>query len=45
MVAIDQNAADLRELGVYTKDHRQMIEWLKEKNISSIAMESTDNYW
>lgn len=45
MVAVDQNAKNVREFGVYTNDHVQLISYLKEHNIKSVAMESTGNYW
>jgi transposase len=45
MVAIDQNPKNVREFGVYTNDHIQLINYLKEHAIQSVAMESTGNYW
>lgn len=45
MVAIDQNKDHVREFGVYTKDHQQMIEHLRAHGITTIAMESTGTYW
>ncbi len=45
MVAIDQNKDNVREFGVYTKDHQQMIEYLHTNGITTIAMESTGTYW
>src|SRR5437762_2876383 len=45
MVAINQNLEDVREFGVYTEDYEAMIQWLKEHSITTIAMESTGNYW
>jgi transposase len=44
-VAVGQNAQDLKEFGVYSDDHLQMCEWLKEKGVTHIAMESTGTYW
>jgi transposase len=44
-VAIGQQAADVREFGVYTQDHYELIEWLNQHGITSIAMESTGSYW
>ena len=45
-VSVGQNlTADIREFGVYSGDHDKMIKWLKERNITSIAMESTGSYW
>ena len=45
MVAVDQNQKNVKEFGVYTKDHQDMIDWLRRYDITSIAMESTGNYW
>jgi transposase len=36
---------DVREFGVYAIDHDKMIEWLHERKIKTVAMESTGNYW
>ena len=44
-VAVGQGTQDVKEFGVYTEDHRLLIEHLIEHNIESIAMESTGNYW
>jgi transposase len=45
MVAIDQNRSNVREFGVYTKDHWLMVEYFKQNSIQTIAMESTGSYW
>lgn len=44
-VSVGQNAEDVREFGVYSPDHQELIKWLKENAIRTIAMESTGNYW
>jgi len=44
-VAIGQQAGDVREFGVYASDHNELIKWLKEHGIKSLAMESTGTYW
>lgn len=44
-VAIGQNEKDVREYGVFNVDLFSMAEWLLEKNIKTIAMESTGTYW
>jgi transposase len=44
-VGINQNEKDVREFGVYSKDHQAMIEHLKQNLIASVAMESTGSYW
>ncbi|MEO7393896.1 MAG: hypothetical protein ABIU11_03075 [Chitinophagaceae bacterium] len=41
MVAIDQNKENVRQFGVYTNDHEQMIDYLRSAGITAIAMEST----
>lgn len=45
LVAVDQNKENVREFGVYTKDHQQMISHLHAYGITTIAMESTGSYW
>ncbi len=44
-VAVGQDAQDVREFGVYTEDHQELSKWLKEHEVSTIAMESTGTYW
>jgi transposase len=44
-VAIGQDLTDVREFGVYADDLTQICQWLKEKGVTSVAMESTGNYW
>jgi len=44
-VSIGQNAKDVREFGVYSPDHQDLIEWLMNVGIQTVAMESTGNYW
>lgn len=44
-VAVGQSEKDVREFGVYNEDLFAMVEWLKENNIKTIAMESTGCYW
>ena len=45
MVAVNQNNDDVKQFGVYTEDHHEMIAHLKHHAITSIAMESTGSYW
>jgi transposase len=45
MVAIDQLKENVRQFGVYTKDHQQLIDYLRNAGVTFIAMESTGNYW
>ena len=44
-VAVDQDKNSVREFGVFTKNHQQMIEYLRMCRITTIAMESTGTYW
>jgi transposase len=44
-VAVGQNPEDVSEFGVYTQDHQQLVEWLRGREIITIAMESTGSYW
>lgn len=45
LVAVDQQKENVRRFGIYTSDHHQLIEWLGENRITTIAMESTGSYW
>lgn len=44
-VAVDQIPGNVREFGVYTRDHQRLIEHLKSHQITTVAMESTGSYW
>jgi transposase len=44
-VAVDQIAANVREFGVYTRDHQAIIDYLTLHGVTSVAMESTGSYW
>ena len=44
-VAVGQSEQDVREFGVFNHDLFAMTDWLKEKGIKTIAMESTGTYW
>ena len=44
-VAVGQNAQDIKEFGVFSQDQQAMCNWLQEKKVTSIAMESTGTYW
>ena len=44
-VAVGQNAEDVKEFGVYSDDHQALCNWLKEKGVMHVAMESTGTYW
>lgn len=44
-VAVGQGLEDVREFGVYADDLTDICLHLKEYGITSVAMESTGNYW
>ena len=44
-VAVGQELTDVREFGVYAEDLVAICKWLKKSGITSVAMESTGNYW
>jgi transposase len=44
-VAVGQGSNHVKEFGVYAEDHLALIQWLKENEIKTIAMESTGTYW
>ena len=44
-VAVGQSLEDVKEFGVYAEDLVQLCEWLLSYGITSVAMESTGDYW
>lgn len=44
-VATGENAEEVRSFGVYTEDNIAMSNYLREKGVTSIALESTGTYW
>ncbi len=44
-VAIGQQAEQVKEFGVYAEDLQELSAWLLKNSITSVAMESTGNYW
>lgn len=44
-VAIGQGEKDVKEFGVYAVDLKAMADWLNEKGVTTVAMESTGQYW
>jgi transposase len=44
-VAVGQREQDIREFGVFNQDLFEMAEWLIERQVKTIAMESTGTYW
>lgn len=43
-VSAGQGLDEVREFGVYTQDHQEMIDWLQSFDITTVAMESTGSY-
>lgn len=43
--AVGQKDEDVKEFGIYSRDHDSMIKFLQENKIRTIAMESTGSYW
>ena len=44
-VAVGQSLEDVKEFGVYAEDLTALSEWLLSYGITSVAMESTGDYW
>jgi len=44
-VAVGQALEDVKEFGVYAQDLTDICDWLKSYGITSVAMESTGDYW
>jgi len=44
-VCVGQKDEQVKEFGIYTKDHENLIHWLKSEGVTTIAMESTGTYW
>lgn len=44
-VAIGQDSSDVKEFGVYAQDLKELAQWLQLNDITSVAMESTGQYW
>ncbi len=44
-VAVGQSLSDVKEFGVYAEELTQLCEWLLSYGITSVAMESTGDYW
>lgn len=44
-VAVGQGLEDVKEFGVYADELTELCVWLKEYEVTSVAMESTGNYW
>jgi transposase len=44
-VAIGQQRDQVREFGCYTSQIHQLCQWLKQNQITTVALESTGSYW
>lgn len=44
-VAIGQNLNQVKEFGVYAEDLTELCNWLLDSGVTTIAMESTGDYW
>ena len=44
-VSVGQDAGAVKVFGVLSADNLAIIDWLKQHKITSVAMESTGNYW
>lgn len=44
-VCVGQKPDQVKEFGINTSDHQDLINYLKDHGIESIAMESTGSYW
>lgn len=44
-VAKNSSKQEVRSFPTFTADLKQMLNWLKKNNVSSVAMESTGVYW
>jgi hypothetical protein len=44
-VAVGQSVKDVKEFGVYAEDLTELCEWLLSYEVTTVAMESTGDYW
>ena len=44
-VAIGQQKDDIREFGCYTHQLHDLCNWLKQEQVTTVALESTGSYW
>ena len=44
-VAVGQSLEDVKEFGVYAEDLTKLCQWLLSYGITTVAMESTGDYW
>jgi len=45
LVGIGQGLLDVKEFGVYSQELKDLVKWLLENKIDTVAMESTGDYW
>ncbi len=43
--ALTPEGKEIRTFGTLTDDLEELVDWLKEKNVTHVAMESTGVYW
>jgi transposase len=44
-IAVGQSSEDVKEFGVYNEDLQATVQRLREKEVETVAMESTGTYW
>ena len=44
-VAINQEHSDVREFGVYAQDMKELLKWLLDNDVKTVAIESAGSYW
>ena len=44
-VGIGQGKDQVREFGVYTEDLKKLTQFLLDNGVTTVAMESTGDYW
>jgi len=44
-VAVGQKPDEIKEFGIYSSNHKEIITYLKQYGITTVAMESTGSYW
>lgn len=44
-VPVDRDPQPVRRFGTYTSELHRLARWLKECGVTTVAMESTSNYW
>jgi hypothetical protein len=44
-VAVNQEHSDVREFGVYAEDMKELVNWLLDNDVKTVAVESRGSYW